>query len=333
MIIVTVFTKDRLDRSERTFTQWRNSPYPVFVLDDSHSETNRARNLIIARENGLIYHGPSEQQKFLSQMGMTDLFQFTGRLGNKTWNLGNNRNYALILTVATGHRFVILCDDDVLVDRITLLRVGRDLESGGGFVGAQITGMLDDSIVGHLYRQAGRIVEPQYTSGTFLGVDSSAVSLPFANFYNEDWIWLCIENQGHNVEQTYCVEQLYYDPFFDWKERVFFQEEGEILWEGVYEAVSKSCTNDLSSVAFWIDVIKQRRSRIKSLISLILPERTKNIAVEIQQTLLNHLDKLDSQHFSNTINTYLHSADNWRRLYRKAKRIGSSTHTQVDIRF
>ena|SRR2546426_6112572 len=273
MIIVTVFTRDRLDRSEKTFVQWKNSPYPVYVLDDSHSEASRYRNRALAHENGLIYHGPSEQKELMAQIKISELFTYTGRLGTGTWNLGNNRNYALVLTAATGNRFVIFSDDDVLVERCALLQVGRELQSRS-FVGVKISGMPDDSIVGHLYRQAGKVIEPQYTSGTFLGVDSTAVSSPLPNFYNEDWIWLCFENQAVNLEQIDSVEQLNYDPFFDWKEKVFFQEEGEILWEGMYIATSQSCVHYLSEVTFWLDILKQRRSRIECLSLLTLPERT-----------------------------------------------------------
>jgi hypothetical protein len=331
MVIVTVFTKDRIDRSERTFSRWKNSPYPVFVLDDSHSDTIRARNLLLARENGLAYHGAYEQENFLLHMDMPELLRFTGRLGKGTWNLGNNRNYALLLAVATGYRFVIFSDDDVIVDRSTLLQIGKQLQLRS-FVGTQIVGMPDHSIVGHLYKHARRIIQPQYTSGTFLGVDSAAVSLPLPNFYNEDWIWLCLENRGCPVEQINSLEQLYYDPFSKWKEKVFFQEEGEILWEGVYLAPSESCVNELSSTRFWTDAINRRRSRIGLLSSLPLPKTTKKLALEIQETLLNYLDSVDSQYLAEKMDLYLHSADDWRNLYDEVRRIGSKIHSYADIR-
>lgn len=331
MIIITVFTKDRLDRSERTFSHWKNSPYPVVVVDDSYFETNRSGNLALAHENGLVYHGPCEQKKFFSQIDIPELLGFTGRLGNGSWNLGNNRNYALNLAIATGHKFVIFSDDDVIVDRNTLLQVGMQLQFRP-FVGAQISGMPDHSIIGHLYRQAGRIIQPQYTSGTFLGVDCTAVNLPFPNCYNEDWIWLCLENQGRHIEQTFSVEQLYYDPFSDWKEKIFFQEEGEILWEGIYLSTLKFCTIELSSVAFWREVIKRRRSQIERLSSLLFPKTTNKLAHEIQGILLNHLDSLDSQYFAHIMNMYLRSKKDWHKLYEEVKNIGSTTHKQAVLR-
>src|ERR1051326_8970726 len=125
-----------------------------------------------------------------------------------------------------------MMDDDVLVrSSANVQAIFQQLEDSR-FAAANIELMPDNSIVGHIYQQAG-IIHARYASGTFLGIRLHEITHFFLNKYNEDWIWLSLENSGREVPHPVAVDQMRFNPFYDLDERVTFQEEGEILWDGV----------------------------------------------------------------------------------------------------
>lgn len=326
-MLAIVFTKDRPDRVEKTIPQWKNSFFPVIVLDDSADKKNREFNENYAKQFGLIYHGTEEQNKIKIKYSDLNLNLFTNKLGKQYWNLGFNRNYAILLTIIYGEKNVIFSDDDVILDNEIIKECENSLREKP-FFGTNINLMPDHSIIGHLYDKIGEIIQPQYTSGTFIGIDISKTEFPFLNIYNEDWIWLCMENKGKKVEKHLEIQQLLYDPFKNWTEKVCFQENGEIFWEGIYNAFSNDCTFLLNSKEYWDEIIDNRIKRIEYLIGRFkqITDIQYNYNEIISYTLI-YLKKQKNSKYVDTYNSFSKTVNIWKDLKNELQKRCITSHS------
>lgn len=267
--LVVILTKENVARLHRTLNAFPRGPYTTMLLDDSLSNENRWLGRNLCEHLGFQYHGCTEQLSWLEQVDC--LRSFVRQLGSVGWNLGHNRNYALLYAASNKYDAILMVDNDILFPLPDgpeqLLEATKQLP----FVGTTITGMPDHSIIGHLTRATGHSLS-QYVSGSCLAVRIECVSHFFMNHYNEDWIWLCLENEGRMIPQVGTVKQLAYDPFANLRQRALFQEFGEILWEGVRLGHENSSCTNLTEPRLWAKALDLRRQDLDQLSSAQLPQ-------------------------------------------------------------
>lgn len=307
--VILVFSKDRPDRLQRTLPNLGATPYNVCLIDDSASSENQVTIRRLCNQYHIIYHGIIEQEKMIEQLNPDLRKKFVCNLGQKGWSLGYNRNYALLYGLFSGARKIILMDDDVLIEPPLLEKIFRALSSIP-FVGVEIRLMPDDSIVGHIYRAGGDIL-PQYVSGTFLGIDLEKVRHYFLNVYNEDWIWLFLENNGGEVTKIGSVKQLKYDPFRDWESRIYFQEIGEILWNGLCYHPPPIKISNLIRPDYWNSILRIRMQELNSTVNLELPDDLNMTADAIRKKLSYFHRTLLPEIFANEFRNYFDLLDDW----------------------
>lgn len=318
--LTILITKDRPDRLMVSVPAFAHGASDVIVIDDSTKETNREENRRLVEAHACTYHGPEEQHAMVDRMGLRCDDRFFGPLGRSSWTTGHNRNYALLLARVAGASVCLFSDDDVLTSPQVVAQVLQTCSRRQPFVGAHIEGMPDHSIVGHLYRAGFRLLQPQYVSGTFLAVYLDAVSNYYMNRYNEDWIWLCHETHGAGVDQVVRVAQMPYDPFLHWGNRLRFQEEGEILWEGTWSAFWHRNPDLLEKVSFWEDTIARRKSRIDALSDLYLNSERAALVQHIQGDLQEYYCHLSPSLFSAISRDYRANHSAWLSLCSRLSR-------------
>lgn len=317
-----VFSKDRPDRLLQTLSYLNGLSYPIYLIDDSMESINREVICKLCNDLNIKYHGQYEQKEIINSIGSMSITDFTGVLGQQKWNLGLNRNYAIIYSLFLGYDKVIFMDDDVICDHRIIDDIITNLEIYP-FVGSEITNMPDHSIIGHIYRACGNLL-PQYVSGTFLGIDLSKIAHYFLNEYNEDWIWLFLENNGQYIHKIGQVKQLKFNPLQDWKSKILFQEVGEILWDGLYYFQPPK-RSDLITTDFWVDVLEIRKKEIKEISSFILPDQISSMAIAMQDYVLQFHKNLLPSFFAGIFYNYFNKVEEWQYVVSSVKNIAGQT--------
>ena len=178
-----------------------------------------------------------------------------------------------------------------------------DLLSEFDFVGAHITGMVDDSIVGHIANELDLNDEERTLSGGFMVFDPQAIKIPFTNFYNEDWIWLFLQAKGKKIIQTGNVIQSKYDPFLNYQSKIIFQEFGEILLSGVSKVYNENSFEKLTQRLFWRDILNERKKYLKKLTIASERQGLENYSTIIQH-IQNNYSNFNTQSFQNTFKIF-----------------------------
>lgn len=308
-----IFTKDRIDRLEHVLPQLPVWLANVMILDDSLRADNRRAVADVSQRYGIEYHGPLDQKRLLHSLENNSLQSFVATLGTQKWSLGYNRNYALICSLLRGSRFLIMMDDDVGVRSPANVEAIFQQLGKSRFAAADIELMPDHSIVGHIYREAG-IIHAQYASGTFLGIRLHQISHFFLNKYNEDWIWLSLENAGREVPHPTAVDQLPFDPFYDLDQRVTFQEEGEILWDGLSNLSSEPDYDRLIQLEYWMAILRQRKRVIEGLAHLQLDHVHRELALKVMHRLSKYHETIDPISFAKIWSDYYRRRREWIRI-------------------
>ena len=299
---IIMFTKNRSEILSKTIPQLTNADLSVIVLDDStNAKTKRIVNDVAKNGNNIYYQGRNEQKELLQKFTKlgSDLDYFIKPLGSNGWTLGYARNYAIILAKTLGFDRVLFMDDDIVIKDVNIIKGMMKLLDNADFVGAKISGMPDDSVVGHIMRELG--MKPyEFLSGGFLTFNLDSVSEYFLNYYNEDWIWLFLHKPKVKLTKYGEVHQLSFNPFENAVERGLQQEFGEILVEGVKEAVESRNSEVLIDKHFWNRIIEKRTNIIKDLTNL-----SKNSCdTAVGRFLLSYLSKIDVKKFVNIFITY-----------------------------
>jgi len=309
-----MFTKNRPEILSKTLSQLTNIDIPVIVLDDStNNETKQIVDNIAKKGNNIYYQSKHEQQILLrkiTKLGFS-LDHFIKPLGTNGWTLGYVRNYAIILAKALGFEQILFMDDDIIIKDDNIVQEMMKLLSNADFVGAKISGMPDDSVVGYIMRELG--MKPyEFLSGGFLAFNLNSVSEYFLNYYNEDWIWLFLHKPKAKLVKHGEAHQLPYDPFENAGEKALQQEFGEILVDGVKQVIDSENYALLSNKHFWDRIIEKRIDLIKDITNL-----SKNncvIGVSVGRFLLSYLSKIDGEKIVNIFTTYYEKKKLWNRL-------------------
>lgn len=310
---IIIFTKDRPVILSKTLL---NIDMPVIVLDDStNSDSEKVVKNIPKNSKNIHYHGKNEQQMIVQRFASTnELNSFVKPLGSESWTLGYARNYAIILAKILGFERILFMDDDIIVKDFDVIFKIFDLLNNADFVGAEIKGMPDLSVVDVIMQQLG--MEPyRFMSGGFLAFNLESVSEYFLNYYNEDWVWLFMHKPKAKLVKYGEVYQLPYDPFENAVEKALQQEFGEILVEGLIEIDSRNDFSSLKNNIFWQKILKNCESKLKEIKELC-KSRDFEIRVNVCSTLLEYYKNLNSNSFVEVFNQYFNEKTHWLDLIR-----------------
>lgn len=266
---IFIFTKDRPDTLLKTLESIQHAPYKLLVIDDSENTANQATVFNLCKKySNCCYLGNLEFQKFISDYKiMLPKFSFLLRkLGDSSWNLGYARNFALLYSKAEHFEKVLFTDDDIQVPNpILISELFKSLDIFK-FAGANIEGLVDDSALGHIATDIA-VFNEKMLSGGFMVFNPSKVDHFFLNNYNEDWIWLFLQLKNDKFLQTGIVFQELTDPLSNYKDKIIFQEFGEIALDGILDLYKEGSYDSLIQLSFWERMIQEREEYLQLLVS------------------------------------------------------------------
>jgi len=263
---IFIFTKDRPGRLGSTLEYIKEVNENIFIIDDSISNENQLANQKQLDTNKHTYLGKNEFVSFLNHYKI-DILKFSfllRQLGNYEWNLGYARNFALLFAKAKQFKSVLFMDDDIEVLNLSVIYDLFKFKNNYAFVGAHISGLVDDSILGHIATDLG-IFNERMISGGFMVFNPTEIDHFFLNNYNEDWIWLFLQLQGKQYLQTGEVFQVLTNPLENYKTKVMFQEYGEIVLDGILELYPGKNYEELISESFWAKMLTERKEYLTGL--------------------------------------------------------------------
>lgn len=264
---IFVFTKDRPETLNKTLNSIQHTPYRKYVIDDSVRQPNQKAVLQLCNDSlNCIYLGKEEFHQFITKYGI-DLqkFDFLLRLiGNTEWNLGYARNFALLYSKSLGLEKVLFTDDDIQVPNLNLIEELFLSKNDYQFVGAHILGLVDDSVLGHIATDVG-IMNERMLSGGFMVFNPFEIDHFFFNNYNEDWIWLFLQLKEKKYLQTGEVFQALSNPLENYKNKIVFQEFGEIILDGILDLYPDGLFENLLSLDFWQRILIERNEYLFNL--------------------------------------------------------------------
>jgi hypothetical protein len=287
-----ILTKNRSKKLLKTLSdnrEWQSS-IPTTLIDDSTQSIELHDNRLICTKFGVNYHGPSDQRNLIDSVPHCHSSGFVYQLGRAGWTLPQARNYALLLGARLHIKLLMMMDDDLLLEPSFATQLSKNAPCllrkylvHSGAIGCEIIDMVDDSIIGHLTRRARLSVDlpmlltPRFDSGGLLLAASDDTRFFFPNIYNEDWIWLFLENHAKRPESRFTVLQQHSNALGNAMEKVRMQEPGEVAWLGL--SASGASPKPLSDLSFWKGIVEER---IKALIELreclIKKEATEKLA-------------------------------------------------------
>lgn len=264
---IFIFTKDRPKILNKTLASIQTVHYPKYVIDNSIKPENQESvfELCVFQSN-CNYLGKKQFKEFVQEIKI-DFAKFNFLLkepGGSEWNLGYARNFALLYSKALHSNKVLFMDDDIQVTDIKLIEDLFQSISVFQFAGANITGLVDDSVLGHIATDLG-IFNERTLSGGFMVFNPNNIDHYFLNNYNEDWIWLFLQLQGKEFLQTGEVHQDLSDPLANYRDKIIFQEFGEIALDGVLDLYKIGSYDLLNNLLFWQRMIEERKNYLDFL--------------------------------------------------------------------
>ncbi|MPL94170.1 hypothetical protein SDC9_40318 [bioreactor metagenome] len=294
---IYIFTCNRPIQLERLLKEvcYIQRKYNIYIIDDtSKRETIEENRRITNKYANTTYLGSTEYKVFYNMKG---LFHDGQSLGDKTWNLGIARNFALDHSTFWKYEKVLFIDDDITGVNERILDDGFSTLTKNCFGSCTLKGLADSSIIGHIAKEIGVIEdEPKMLSGGFLFLTPASISHRFYNIYNEDWIMQLLEKEKERFILPYIVWH-HVDMEVKWTlEQVIFQEPGELVVDGLLENV-KAFTLDN---AFWDNILEKRIKFIEKIKAGSLKEE-KLYNHDICDGLLKWLRQFDGQSLQNFI--------------------------------
>ncbi|MEO6832670.1 MAG: hypothetical protein ABI378_09385 [Chitinophagaceae bacterium] len=264
---IFIFTKDRPQILWPTLDAVLTTNHSIFLVDDSnkveHQYTNAGFCELAANSH---YLGQQAFENLIASIYgrwsryPTDIFR---NLGHPEWNLGYARNFALQYAKSCDFSRVLFIDDDIIPSVKTVDEVFEALHDYD-FAGANITGLTDDSIVGHV-TSALNMPQGRMLSGGFLSFKPKKTNFMFLNCYNEDWIWLCLELCNKKCVRKGEVHQQLADPFDGCESKIAFQEFGEVVFDGVSTLGLANNCDLLATESYWQPIITERIGYLNDL--------------------------------------------------------------------
>lgn len=295
---IFIFTKDRPNTLAQTLHPLKTTSYQKFIIDDSANQSSQTEVLNICNSfNDCVYLGNSEFQKFCAKHKITfPEFSFLLReLGSSEWNLGYARNFALLYSKVSRFERVLFTDDDIQVPQVNIIEELFANLNTYKFTGANIEGLVDDSALGHIATSV-QVTNQRMLSGGFMAFSPVKIDQFFLNNYNEDWIWLFLQLKNDKHLQTGEVFQVLSDPLANYKDKIIFQEFGEIALDGILDLHQNGSYDSLTDLSFWQRMIEERKEYLT-----LLEHKSKQSAteknLEIISWVKNHSEKFYAESF------------------------------------
>lgn len=315
---IFIFTKDRPDVLTKTLSYINNLAIRKYIIDDSFQEINQAANKkLTSIHSNIFYCGQNEYDEFIRLYNIdTDKFKsILRKVGTSEWNLGYARNFALLFSKAIDVYKALFVDDDIAILDISLIFNTFSLLENYNFVGANIDGMTDDSIIGFISQDLGIINDNERTlSGGFLAFKPQKIRMPFINVYNEDWIWLLLHSNEDKHLQKNSVFQNMSNPYFDFKDKIIFQEIGEIIFTGISMLNEKKEFRFLISDVFWEKVLNKRKIYLTKLYNNAAIKKKRDL-MEMIKWVQDYYKEIDNHIFSELFDNYNNDKLTFREIY------------------
>jgi len=314
---IFIFTKDRPETLTKTLASIQALSYSKYVIDDSVKGENQKRVIELCNSHSNCNYLGKEAFSEFTQRHKIDLFKYDFLVrtpGSPEWNLGYARNFALLYSKSLCLEKVLFSDDDIQVPDLDLIEKLFQLIKNYQFVGAHITGLVDDSVLGHIATDIG-IRNERMLSGGFMVFAPFNIDDFFLNNYNEDWIWLFLQLVNRKYLQIGEVYQEVTNPLINYKNKIIFQEYGEIALDGLLHLYPSGTFEDLASLEFWQKMIAERKEYLNSLIAISLEKKEKSYAEIIEYVKANSND-LTATIFSNLFKKYFSDRALFQHLYK-----------------
>jgi len=316
---IFIFSRDNPDKLIQALQSIQKIHYDIVVVDDSTREVNQITNRKIVSCLNYYYLGKPEFLAFIKRY-MINLSEFSfllRQLGDKSWNLGYTRNFALLFGKASGFENVLFMDDDIEVRSMHIVNELFELLKSYQFVGANIAGLVDDSVLGHIATDLN-IFNERMLSGGFMAFRPSTINQFFLNYYNEDWIWLFLQLVGRQPRQEGEVFQAFSNPLDNYRDKVLFQEFGEILLDGILDCYPRGSFIDLNSQLFWERMVNERKTYLDTLVRS--SRKSNNINYEeILEYIIENSGKYRASTFRNLFEEYFSNLRPFQILFNSLK--------------
>jgi hypothetical protein len=316
MELIIIFSKDRPITLSHSLNSVAKNKYPILVIDNSTLKNHQKEvSKLCDNISYCTYFGKSEYNNFLTTYEIDpQKYSFLiAELSIDRWNLGYTRNLALLFSKSQKAEKVLFMDEDINVPDISLIDyLFKELDNYK-FVGSNITGLIDDSIVGHIATDLG-IFNERMLSGGFMAFRPNRIDHFFLNTYNEDWIWLFLQLQGEKYLQNDNVFQELSDPLKNYKEKILFQEFGEIILDGILKLHPNKSYDGLLSQIFWIDILNERFEYLNSIRDN-KSVKNKSYYKEIVEYVISNLKKFEASAFRNLFEKYFNNRNLFQKLF------------------
>jgi hypothetical protein len=312
---IFIFTKDKPRSLKSTLNSINSSSHKVFIIDDSTRKENIESTRHLLNDTNHQYFGKKEFVLF-TRCNKIDSQRFSfllRELGNVNWNLGYARNFALLIAKSLHLNRVLFMDDDIIVHSPTQIDTLFSLLGKCDFAGAHISGLVDDSILGHIATELG-IYNERMLSGGFMAFNPFKIQHYFLNNYNEDWIWLFLHLNIKRHIQTSEVFQSISNPFHNYKRKILFQEFGETALDGILDLYREKSYESLASEIFWQRMIKERMDYLNYLFDCSASKDLIDNMKIIKYVIVNS-NAVDPKSFTNLFCEYFYNLTSFKKLF------------------
>jgi glycosyltransferase involved in cell wall biosynthesis len=266
--IAFLITKNRFDALRLTLPTLATECDVIYVVDSSTDDRTERLCASYPAHWNIQYHGPRQQRAVLNGSPIMQKALANDFICHFTVNkrdIAAKRNYIILLALLYGFQNIIFLDDDVIAPP-KLIANALSLSTTYGIVGAGVTGMPDLSVIDHIAMLNG-VSRPFFLSGHFMAINlRQASQYFFPNMANEDWYYVFLNALRLRIARIGHIVHLYWNPFDQTESRAAYEEEGEIIIEGLMRAIGDSRnTCLLRSEAHWSEVISRRRDTLKNL--------------------------------------------------------------------
>ncbi|QYN17421.1 hypothetical protein [Amycolatopsis sp. DSM 110486] len=204
------------------------------------------------------------------------------------------RNLGLLVAGLANWQRVLFLDDDITLPRPADLREASGLLGAHAAVGLTNTGMPDNSVVCHAYRESGGR-QDTFVGGGALVVGERCFDSFFPDLYNEDWFFLLGDRRLRPTALTGTAHQAEYDPYN--QIRAESEELGDTLAEGVYGLLDQGLGLEAATEGYWTSFLEVRRNFIRAAMLQVQvaagldPDRRDNM-VEALRTALHRNEEM-----------------------------------------
>ncbi|HWD02601.1 MAG TPA: hypothetical protein VG674_09135 [Amycolatopsis sp.] len=205
------------------------------------------------------------------------------------------RNLGLLVAGLSGWNRVLFLDDDITLPRPADLREAAGLLDRYAAVGLTNTGMPDNSVVCHAYRESGGR-QDTFVGGGALVVSDRCFGSFFPDVYNEDWFFLLDDTGLRSTALTGSARQEEYDPYNP--VRAESEELGDTLAEGVYGLLDQGLDPAAATEAYWERFLRSRRTFIRTALCQVqvatglAQDRREDMIVALRSALRRNEERL-----------------------------------------